>query len=1022
MGTSVGSIQLDLEVKTDLDDNIKDSTDKIAKKIKDEIGSMSTDMFKDLRTSLNSSLNKMTETVKSCLNRTKEEMRAFVSDMEMMLKQSRNIQMPFERPTSANDPESTNTKSTPVRGPPGLTIRKPKIKFDPQFDTEMFKQKYYELESMMDTYDNQVLEKQNQRRKLLAQPVPKAGSESESLLNKQIQDLDIQISKLQDAAARTNISLSAMDRQMSASGNSVQGMTNRIKEAIGNIGGLKGKLASVSFSALSKGAELAKSGIKRASSAISSFATNASKAGLKKLGDGFKNAGKQALNFASRMLHVGKSSGSASGQMGRSHMGLKQMVKTFFVFSLIFPLVSKAIMAMGTNLMATIKTNDQFTSSLNAIRSNLATAFTPIIQAIMPALNSLMSALANITAHMAAFISLLFGKTYSASQQATQGIYNAKEAMGAYGDSAASAAKDVAKANKQLLSFDEITKIEDPNESSGGSGGAPVYAPTQIDTAGISSTVDKIKGLFKNGKFEEIGKIIGNSINKGVDKITSFISWNNVGTQVSQFVDGFTRIFNSVVSTVNWFNIGKMFGTGVNTLVNTLYMLFTGIDWKRLGSALGDGLNGIVKTIDWPKLGATIGSFFQGLLNGLTGFITTTDWPALGSSLANGLMNAINSINWGQLGKTLSDGVLGLISAIRNSIVNINWTQLGNDISAFLLSIDWWGVITGVIDVICRAIVGLSTTVLTAAYNIASALWDGLCAGITEFFADPGAFIKKNITDPFMNWIRSLFGIHSPSMVMYDIGGYLIKGLTNGIGSLIPNLLSSIGTWLGELPGKFMGYASKAITGFCDGVRSINVLSVVQGVVGSATSWLSGLWESASVWGSDMMSGLASGIKGATKWVSNAVSSVADKISSWLHFSRPDVGPLHYYEEWMPDFMKGMAKGIETNTPGLISKIKNLAESMNVSMQQLSEPTIAFAGEKQLDINHFIHDETQDKSTSLDDIVNELRDLKEEMKNVKQSIKEKDNDVYLDGDKITKKVVDDVNKDTRKNGKCPIDM
>jgi len=41
-------------------------------------------------------------------------------------------------------------------------------------------------------------------------------------------------------------------------------------------------------------------------------------------------------------------------------------------------------------------------------------------------------------------------------------------------------------------------------------------------------------------------------------------------------------------------------------------------------------------------------------------------------------------------------------------------------------------------------------------------LWEGFCEGVKEFFSDPGAFIKANITDPFVNGIKSLLGIHSP--------------------------------------------------------------------------------------------------------------------------------------------------------------------------------------------------------------------------------------------------------------------
>ena len=38
---------------------------------------------------------------------------------------------------------------------------------------------------------------------------------------------------------------------------------------------------------------------------------------------------------------------------------------------------------------------------------------------------------------------------------------------------------------------------------------------------------------------------------------------------------------------------------------------------------------------------------------------------------------------------------------------------------------------------------------------------------------------------------------------------------------------------------------------------------------------------------------------------------VAETIKSFLHFSVPDEEPLTEYESWMPDFMSGLAKGIQ---------------------------------------------------------------------------------------------------------------
>ena len=57
---------------------------------------------------------------------------------------------------------------------------------------------------------------------------------------------------------------------------------------------------------------------------------------------------------------------------------------------------------------------------------------------------------------------------------------------------------------------------------------------------------------------------------------------------------------------------------------------------------------------------------------------------------------------------------------------------------------------------------------------------------------------------------------------------------------------------------------------------------------------------------------------------------MAETIKSYLHFSVPDEGPLTDYESWMPDFMGGLAEGIEKSR-GLVTKeIEKLTDTMNL--------------------------------------------------------------------------------------------
>lgn len=1286
--TSAGSIQMDLEVKSDLDEDIQAEASKLADRIRKQVDSMSGDMFKNLRKSLVASLDKMTEAVKSCLDRTKLEMRAFVEQMASMVKQMSGVQMPYQKAQSDTEPNTTASQGPSVRGPPGISIRKPKVKFDPQFDTEMFRQKYAELENMMDMYDNQILAKQAQRKTLLESYKPNMSAQAESALDKQVMGLDAQIAKLQDAAARTNITLSAMDRQMGATSGTTGQTSASISKLASSMGGLKGKIASAALNGMRKGLQLVRSAARGAGSAIAQFTKCLASSALHKFSNGLKSAGQHAASFASRLLGIGSAGKKASNGMGRAHMGVGQLIKSFTIFSLIFPLVSRGIMALAQNIGATLMTNTAFANSLNQIRSNLATAFTPIFQAIMPALNALMSALATVTGYIAAFMSALFGKSMASTKQATSGIYAAKDAMGAYGSSADKAAKASEKARRSLMGFDEINKLDDADNSAGSGGGGgggsdmPVYTPTDVDDGPIKKWVKQLKDLWAKGDYDGIGKLIGQQVNKAVASFTKWISWDNLGKSITEFCDGFCELFNSLIDTINWENIGRMFGTGINTIVNTLYLLFTGINWERIGKALAQGLNGLVYSVDWDKLGHTIGSFLQAHIDALYGFVTTADWPAIGKALADGVMGLVYSvdlpkfteslgkglsgaissvhtfveninwtklgdtiaksintffsnINWADFGMTLSDAALGILDTLLTALQGIDWGQIGKSIGTFLSNIDWWGIISKVGSAIWEAFSG----VITSLFNSGSGtVFLALLAGIKglksvfsmvdlkgaalnfvsgglKSLASLGTGILKDVLPKVASGVQTLLGsgglgkivsgatgivakagpiLSSIGSVVFSPTGLLIGGVAAGVALIVThwddikkaaknvakwvgekwddvkkwtsekwgkisknlsdkwddlkegagktwegikstvckklgltkegvaadtktmfNTMSSIGddiknvvgnkskstadkfgenmkamktsatdktgdiktiitkklnevaswmsttgkinfteksklmmngaknsaknvdiksavkssidkalNWIRDSAKKTAESRGKSMMlGMSDGTKKVSIKSAVETTVNKATSWLKELKNLSPTWGKDMMSGMSDGMRNATYLVSNAASNAANIISQWLHFSRPDVGPLREYEKWMPDMMQGLSSTLESSTPTFINRVKTLATSMSSAMQaSLQEPTIAFAGERSLNVQHAWKEERQSSETSLGEVVEEIKSLKQKFDEIKQAVESKDTDIYMDSEKVTKKVVDNVNKDTRKNGKCPIDI
>ena len=155
-----------------------------------------------------------------------------------------------------------------------------------------------------------------------------------------------------------------------------------------------------------------------------------------------------------------------------------------------------------------------------------------------------------------------------------------------------------------------------------------------------------------------------------------------------------------------------------------------------------------------------------------------------------------------------------------------------------------------------------------------------------------------------IQWFKNIFGIHSPSTVFAGFGVNIIQGLINGINSLIQRVFS--------IPSR---------------IRSALDLS--------------SLAASARGWGSDFVNGLVGGINGLVGMASQAAANVARSVRRILHFSRPDEGPLRDYETWMPDFMKGLAKGIDDNSNLVYDSVNELSAGMKSAM---SVPTLGIGG------------------------------------------------------------------------------
>ncbi len=225
----------------------------------------------------------------------------------------------------------------------------------------------------------------------------------------------------------------------------------------------------------------------------------------------------------------------------------------------------------------------QLTASLKDTWLYLGQAFMPIVNAVLPILNAMAQALANVTAKLAAFMNALFGTNFHQGAGVDQVGVSADNAAGGFGnmaDEAKDAGKEAEKAAKKakaaLAPFDELNVLSKNNGDSGkGSGGmgdslgdigstlTPVTNTLEQAAESfadkLKAELEKLKALFKQGF--EIG--IGGNFEDRVNDIKNSIegikaSLKDIFTD-SDVVNGFNNLLSSLA-----LNTGKITGSFVS--------------------------------------------------------------------------------------------------------------------------------------------------------------------------------------------------------------------------------------------------------------------------------------------------------------------------------------------------------------------------------------------------------------------------------------------------------------------------
>ena len=447
-------------------------------------------------------------------------------------------------------------------------------------------------------------------------------------------------------------------------------------------------------------------------------------------------------------------------------------------------------------------------SSLTQLKNSLATAFAPILDVVAPILNQFLQMIIQAVNAVGQLMGALTGKSTivrakKVNQDYAASLNGTSNGLKKNASNANKAQKEAEKYKRTLLGFDQINKMDDNSSSNAGtSGGADTGALGGIDNMFETTAVQSkfkdlaklIKDSWKNADFTEVGAIVGRKLNAALQSIP----WDDIKNTTNRIAKSIATFLNGFIETTDWGLVGSTLSQGLNTAIGFANTFAQNFHWNSLGKAISDGINGAVKMFDAATAGQTISNVVKGILDSFITAVENTDWQQLGKKVQEFLVN----IDWKGIVEKLSEAIgaaFGGFAAFLWGLIRDAWKKV----------VQWWK---------------------DTAYKDGQFTISGLFNGIVDALKNVASWIKDHIFKPFINGFKKAFGIHSPSTVMSEQGGFIMSGLFKGLKDNLPNIL----TWIGNIPKKVkdkLGNAkdwlkdkgSQAIEGFAAGLKSIHI-------------------------------------------------------------------------------------------------------------------------------------------------------------------------------------------------------
>ncbi|MCM1219699.1 MAG: hypothetical protein NC321_16100 [Clostridium sp.] len=653
--------------------------------------------------------------------------------------------------------------------------------------------------------------------------------------------------------------------------------------------------------------------------------------------------------------------------------GLKTILKYGFGIRSIYALFNKVragITAGFTNLM---NYSDGFANSVQGVKNSMSTlgnqiaaAFSPIVQLVLPWLSKLIDAISTAMTYVAQFIAVLGGKST---------FTRAKKVQDSYNKSLDNTAKAADKARGALAKFDDLDVLEKKEENVDAGGGVAGAAGDLFEEVPVDSKFkdwldgileklkpildyfNKLKDIFMEGFWDGLGdweyrlESIKNSLASIKDSVIDIFTDPAVITAADNWAQSVAYMLGALA--------GSMSSVGLTIATNLVggIALYLEQNKERIKSYL-------ISMFDiWADVNNMLSVFFisfayvfeafasesgQQLTANLIGIFTDAFMGVteLASKLARDLLNTIIKpfVDNKEEFRTALEGFLGVLEEVTRTIkqgiddtfdklnevydehfkpffdsVSEGLSELTNDFLEF-----WNGNVQPILDKWAEDF---------------DKLWkehiQPLLDNAAEFLGKVADLLKvlwENVLQPFIEWIISnvlskiLPVIDSIWNTLVEFVGY-VADFVNDFITLLGGIIDFLtGIFSSDFDLAYKGLAEIA-SGFVDMLKDLllgGITLIFNGIVTKILEFTAPLSEA----GQEIVQGIVDGILSFKDKVVNAVTDIADSIVGWFKDALGIHSPSTVMEEQGEYITEGLLDGMKDKIY-LVSELwNNLKQDM----------------------------------------------------------------------------------------------